>query len=101
MTQHVLPVRTYLMVFAALLALTATTVAVSFVELGPFHIAVALTIASVKAVLVALIFMHVLYSSRLIWLVIAAAILWLGILLALTFSDYWTRDWLSPMSHRF
>jgi cytochrome c oxidase subunit 4 len=48
----------------------------------------------VKASLVILFFMHVRYSGRLIWLVIVAALLWMAILFAITFSDYWTRHWL-------
>ena len=87
--------QTYLAVFAALAALTVLTVAVSFVELhGALHVGVALLIATAKALLVALFFMHVLYSKRLVWLVACAAILWLGILFALTFSDYISRNWL-------
>jgi cytochrome c oxidase subunit 4 len=53
----------------------------------------ALTIAVLKATLVVLFFMHVKYSTRLTWLVIAGSVFWLGILLALTFSDYLTRGW--------
>jgi cytochrome c oxidase subunit 4 len=94
MAEHVLSRRTYLLVFVALLVLTAATVAVSYVELGPAHIAVALAIATVKVLLVALFFMHVLHSGRLVWLIIGAAVLWFGILLGLTFSDYLTRGWL-------
>src|SRR5262245_61845849 len=89
-----LSVRTYLLVFAGLLTLTATTVAVSFLELCAGPIVAALLIASAKSVLVVMFFMHALYSSRLVWLTIAAALLWLGILLALTLSDYRSRDWL-------
>ena len=43
---------------------------------------------------VVLYFMHVRYSSRLIWVIVASALFWMAILFALTFSDYWTRDWL-------
>jgi len=94
MTPHVVPQRTYLTVFAALIALTATTVAMSFVELGPWHVGVALLIATAKMVLVVLFFMHLLHSIRLIWLVVAAAVVWLLILFGLTFADYDTRDWI-------
>jgi hypothetical protein len=37
------------------------------------------------------------YSGRLVWLVIVAALLWLAIMFAITFSDYWTRTWLPPL----
>jgi cytochrome c oxidase subunit 4 len=46
--------------------------------------------------LVILYFMHVRYSGKLVWLVIVAALLWLVIMFAITFSDYWTRGWQPP-----
>src|SRR5688572_5587335 len=91
---HVTPRGTYYLVFAALLVLTATTVAVSAAELGRWHAPVALLIASVKAALVVLFFMHVLHSPRLIWLAVGMAVFCFAILYALSYSDYATRDWL-------
>jgi len=77
---------------------TGLTVTAAFYDFpGPLNAIVALTIAVVKATLVILYFMHVRYSSRLIWLIISAALFWLAILFALTISDYWTRSWLAPM----
>ena len=88
--------RVYFAVFGALLALTAITTGVAFVDLGRVgNIAVALTIATVKVVLVMLYFMHLRYSSRLTMLFAAAGIFWLGILLVLTLSDYFSRGWVS------
>jgi cytochrome c oxidase subunit 4 len=86
----------YVAVFAGLLGLTALTVATSFVELGSLHLPAALTIATLKALLVVLFFMHVWGGERLVWQVLAGAVLWLGILLGLTCSDYLTRAWLAP-----
>ena len=83
----------YLRVFAALIGLTVLTVGLSFVELGPWHLVIGLIIATTKAVLVALFFMHVLHSARLTWIVIAASLLFLVILLGLTMADYLTRAW--------
>ena len=83
----------YLRVFAALIALTALTVGLSFVELGPWHLVLGLIIATTKAVLVALFFMHVIHSARLTWIVIAASLLFLAILIGLTMADYLTRAW--------
>ena len=54
-----------------------------------------MTIAVIKATFVVLYFMHVRYSSRLIWVILASALFWMAILFAFTFSDYWTRDWIS------
>jgi cytochrome c oxidase subunit 4 len=91
-----LSTKTYLGVFAALLVLTALTTGVAFVDLGRIgNISVALTIAVVKAVLVMLYFMHLRYSSRLTILFAGAGGYWLGIMLALTLSDYISRGWVS------
>jgi cytochrome c oxidase subunit 4 len=62
--------------------------------MGPLHFPVAMTIAAAKAVLIALFFMHALYSNRLTLVISGAALLWLGILIALTLSDYSSRGWL-------
>jgi cytochrome c oxidase subunit IV len=68
------------------------TAAVSFVDLGPFNTVVALVIATFKALLVVLFFMHVKYTSeKLTKIVIASAIFWLFLLLALSMADYTTR----------
>ena len=93
-SEHIVPPRVYFAIFAALMVFTAATVAAAFMDLGPFNLAVALVIATVKATLVVLYFMHVRYSSRLIWVIFASALFWLAILFALTFSDYLTRSWL-------
>ena len=92
MSERIIPERTYYAVFAALIVLTFLTVGVSFIELGAWHTAVALTIAVGKAVLVVLFFMHVLHSSRLNWVVILSALYWLGILMGLTLTDYLSRS---------
>jgi cytochrome c oxidase subunit 4 len=95
MSEHLIPPRTYYTVFAALIGLTALTVSASFLNLGPYHTAVGLAFAVAKASLVALFFMHLWYSTRVTWLVAAAGLFWLGILIALTLSDYLTRPWLT------
>jgi len=74
---------------------TTLTVLAAFRDFpGPLNAVVALTIATIKATFVVLYFMHVRYSGRLVWLVIAAALLWLAIMFALTISDYSSRQWL-------
>jgi cytochrome c oxidase subunit 4 len=86
-------VRVYLMVFLALLALTATTAAVAFVDLGAtWNTTVALAIAIIKALLVILFFMHVLYSRPLTWVFVGAGFFWLSLLFTLTLADYATRN---------
>jgi cytochrome c oxidase subunit 4 len=87
-------VRLYLAVFAALLVLTVLTVAVSYVDLGPASVVMALTIACTKALLVLLYFMHLRDSPGLVWLVALGGFFWLSILIVLTMSDVMTRGWL-------
>ena len=93
MTEHVDSVKTYALVFAALIFLTVATTAVAFVDLGPFSVVMALAIASGKMLLVALYFMHVRHSTRLTRLVVLGGLLWLGILLLLTMGDMLSRGW--------
>jgi len=91
---HVVPKRIYVAVFSALVVLTLVTIRASFVDLGPFNVAVALAIACFKATLVILYFMHVRYSPRLIWLVVGGSLAWLAVLVVVTMTDYASRGWL-------
>jgi cytochrome c oxidase subunit 4 len=93
MSGHVASVKSYVLIFLALLALTALTTGVAFMDLGPFNTVVALAIAGCKMLLVVLFFMHLLYSRNLTKIVAVAGLLWLMILLTLTMSDFATRDW--------
>ncbi|HJT66969.1 MAG TPA: cytochrome C oxidase subunit IV family protein [Pyrinomonadaceae bacterium] len=96
MSEHIVPVRIYLTIFVALLFGTGLTVFAAFVDFPwQFNTIVALTIAVAKATLVVLYFMHVRYSPRLVWLIVGAALFWMAIMFSLTFSDYFTRGWLS------
>jgi len=96
MSEHIVPVRIYVTIFLALLLGTALTVMAAFYDFPwQLNTIIALTIASAKATLVVLYFMHVRYSSRLIWVIMASALFWLALLFALTLSDYNTRHWLS------
>jgi cytochrome c oxidase subunit 4 len=93
MSEHIVPLRVYYTVFGALLILTGLTSWVAFFDLGFFSPVVALTIAVLKASLVVLFFMHLRYSTRLTWVVAGASLFWVGILFALSLSDYLTRGW--------
>jgi cytochrome c oxidase subunit 4 len=98
MAEQVISSRTYVIVCLVLVLLTVLTVAVSFAPLqGGWHIAIGMIIAACKASLVLLFFMHVIHSPRLIWVVIAVAVFWLGLLFILTLNDYLTRG-LIPIS---
>lgn len=76
------------------MVLTALTVWVANFDLGRWNAVVALTIAVIKGLLVVLYFMHVRYSSRLTMVFVAAGFVWLIIMVALTLSDYLTRQWI-------
>src|ERR1700741_5422796 len=96
MSEHIVPVRIYVTIFLELLAGTALTVVAAFQDfLWELNTIVAMTIAITKATFVVLYFMHVRYSARLIWVIVASALFWLVIMFALTFSDYWTRGWIT------
>ena len=96
MSEHIVSVRVYITIFLALLVGTALTVVAAFLNFpGRLNTIVALTIAVAKATLVVLYFMHVRYSARLVWVIVASALFWMAILFAFTFSDYFTRHWLS------
>src|SRR6266852_3880536 len=90
---HIAPLSTYIFVFLALAAGTLLTWYASTIALGWWNTPIALFIATVKAVLVILFFMHVIHSTRLTWVIVIASFLWLGTLFVLTFSDYLTRAW--------
>lgn len=85
----------YWLVFAALLVLTVLTVLAATAPLGSWHTPVALSIATCKAMLVIVFFMHVLHNGRLTILVVIGAASWLGILIGFTMADYLTRQWLT------
>ena len=78
-----------------LLALTWT---IGYINLGMFNVIIALAIAITKALLVALFFMHIKGSSRILHLGAAVGVIWLIIMLSLTLSDYLTRGWV-PLNH--
>ncbi len=78
-------------IYVALLTLLAATVLVSQVELGSWNFIAATGVATLKAVLILLVFMRVYYGTPLIWLVSVAGFFWLAILFNLVLSDYWTR----------
>src|SRR5262245_3426525 len=94
MSGHVMPRKVYYTIFASLIVLTAVTVLVSRVDLGPLNTVVALGIASLKASLVLLYFMHLRYTGKFVWVCVGAGLAWLALLLLVTLSDYATRSWI-------
>ncbi len=100
---HIVSPKTYIAILFALLVGTTLTVLASYFDLGEWHIApgltlfwnpvVALAIASAKAILVVLFFMHVKYSPKLTKLTVGAGIFMFLVLIGMTLTDYMTRAW--------
>jgi cytochrome c oxidase subunit 4 len=90
-THHIASPGLYLTIFTALLVLTGVTVMVTYVDLGPANLLVAMGIAIFKALLVILFFMHVRWASRLVQVTVVTSFLFFGILALFTLSDYFTR----------
>jgi cytochrome c oxidase subunit 4 len=93
MKEQIIPEKTYVAVFVALLVLTLGTYEAAKLNLGHWNAPIGVAIAAVKAMLVVVYFMHVRYSSWLIRIVIVTGLLWLSILIGLTMNDYVTRAW--------
>ena len=94
MAEHIVTKKQYAYVFAILMVLTLATTAIGRIDLGPLNVVVALVIATIKAMLVVLFFMHIYWSNRLNKLAIVSGVAWFVLLLWLTLSDFATRGWL-------
>ena len=97
MSEHIVSPKIYIAIFLALMVLTLTTVYAATVDLNEhfagLNVIVALVIATCKALLVILFFMHAYYSSKRTQLIVFAGFFWLAIMLFLTLGDYSTRIW--------
>lgn len=95
---HIVSPKIYLSIFAALMVCTALTVYAATVDLNQYfrglNVIVALAIATLKASLVVLFFMHGKYSPKRTQLIIVCSVFWLAIMLFMTMSDYVSRAWL-------
>ncbi len=92
MSEHIVPRKTYYIVWALLMALMIITAALSRVPLGEWNTVIALAIATIKALLVLLFFMHVKYENyKITWVAVIGGFFWLFLLLGLTMTDYLTR----------
>lgn len=82
----------YVKTLIALLILTVITVGASYIDFGSGNVVIALFIASIKATLVALFFMHLRYDKPVNIVIATAGFLFLGIFLMFCFIDFDTRD---------
>src|ERR1700712_6128867 len=88
---HLLTPLNYAVVFGTLLIFTGITVGAAYIDLGVLNPIIALGIASFKAVVVILFFMHVKYQSRLIKMTVGAGFFTFLVLITMTLSDYMSR----------
>lgn len=94
MSQSTVSVKTYTFTVLALLALTLLTSLLALVDLGKFSFIAGVAIAAVKASLIASFFMHALYETKLVRVVMAGGVIWFLIMISLTVGDYLTRGWM-------
>lgn len=94
-SNHVVPARTYIYIFLALIALTLATTELARIDLGWANTPVAFLIAGCKTMLVVLFFMHMKWSSYKMKVVAVSGLVWLVLLFAFTAGDYATRDWIA------
>jgi len=94
MTEHIVTKKQYALIFGILMVLTLITTAIGMIDLGRLNVVVALVIATIKALLVVLFFMHIYWSSKLNKLVVVSGVAWLALMLWLTLTDVFSRGWL-------
>ncbi len=94
MAGHIESVRNYVLVLIALMILTVLTVYAAFIDMGVMNEVVGLGIATTKAILVMMFFMHLRHSVRLVKIVAVSGVFWLAVLILLAMSDYATRGFL-------
>jgi cytochrome c oxidase subunit IV len=94
LTQHEHSVKSYYVIFVVLMVLLVLTIAAAFMDFGHpgLNLLIAASIATAKAVLIIMYFMHVKGGPRRVIIFAVAGFLWLGILVALTLADYMTRN---------
>ncbi len=90
--EHITPYKTYVIIWLILMALTVITVYVAReVELGSINLFVAMLIASVKATVVALFFMHLKFEDSITWVFALYPLFLLSLLIGLTSIDAFNR----------
>lgn len=93
MSEHIVPVKTYVSVWIALMCLTGLTTGVAYIDMREWNTVVALLIAVIKMSLVVLFFMHIKYASGLTRVLIIGGFFWLGLMLTFSLADELTRHW--------
>lgn len=93
---HILPLKIYLIIGGSLLALTGITVYIASLDFGAMNLLVALGIATLKATLVGMYFMHLKYDNKLYATMFLLSIIFLGLFIVFTMFDTMRRDDINP-----
>jgi len=88
---HITSNKTYIIVWLALMVMTAITVYVSYINFGMLNIVIALVVASIKASVVALYFMHLKFEDSITWVFALFPLTLLALLIGMTITDTFTR----------
>ncbi|MEW6145461.1 MAG: cytochrome C oxidase subunit IV family protein [Thermodesulfobacteriota bacterium] len=88
---HITSNKTYIIVWVALMVMTAITVYVSYINFGMLNIVIALVVASIKASIVALYFMHLKFEDSITWVFALFPLSLLALLIGMTITDTFTR----------
>lgn len=95
MSEPIVSVRTYTIVFIALLILAGLTTWIASIDLGIYNTVAALAIAAIKMMLVGLFFMHLWYKPGLTRIVVVCGFFWLGLMVAFILADVFSRNWIA------
>jgi cytochrome c oxidase subunit IV len=88
---HIIGYRSYVYVWCVLLLLLGLTIAAARLYVSKYSVIINLLIASIKAILVLLFFMHLKYEGRFLKGLVLVTVLTLTSIIALIFSDVWFR----------
>lgn len=88
---HISSYKSHVVVLLSLILLTILTVTITSVHLGPFNTAAALVIASVKAGIVLLYFMHLKFDEKIYRFMVALVLAIYVVVIVITFFDYLYR----------
>lgn len=88
---HIVEYKDHLLVLLLLIGFTIITVAITSVELGPYNTAAAMLIATIKAVIVLMYFMHLKFDQKIYRIMATIVILIFLAVVIITFFDYLYR----------
>lgn len=88
---HIVSYKSHIMVLLGLIVLTAITVLITSVELGPYNTAAAMFIAMVKGSIVLLYFMHLKFDEKIYGIMVAIVLTIFTAVIIITFFDYLYR----------